>query len=167
MCMRRILLAILFLSLILPLNSYSRSNRHSRALPSQISAPGEKVIIVDPRIHKFGAYTASGRLVLSGTATAGSSWCPDIKRPCRTRSGSFRIYTLGSPSCKSTKYPLPRGGAPMPYCMFFNGHQGIHGSYQVVAGNVSHGCVRVTVSNARWLRYNFVGIGTRIIIRPY
>jgi len=137
------------------------------AVPKHISAPGEKVIIVDPRSHTWGAYNASGKLLKSGTATAGGKWCPDIGRSCRTKVGYFRIYTLGSAGCKSSKYPRPRGGAPMPYCMFFNGHQGLHGSYEVVHGNVSHGCVRVSVSSAKWLRHNFVTIGTKIIIRPY
>ncbi|RDI40059.1 L,D-transpeptidase [Aquicella lusitana] len=137
------------------------------AMPQRIKPPGEKVIIVNPRTHMWGAYNANGKLLRSGIATAGAKWCPDIKRSCRTKSGSFRIYSLGSPSCKSSKYPLPRGGAPMPYCMFFNGHQGLHGSPHVVRGNRSHGCVRVTVSAARWLRYHFVTHGTRIIIKPY
>jgi lipoprotein-anchoring transpeptidase ErfK/SrfK len=59
--------------------------------------------------------------------------------------------------------------------MFFNGGQGLHGSYEVVRANVSHGCVRLHVDDARWLRYNFVDgpnmsngyRGTKVIIRPY
>lgn len=127
----------------------------------------EKMIIVDPRKHSWRAYAANGKLVRSGLATAGSSWCPDIGRPCRTKVGVFRVYSLGSSSCVSKKYPVNRGGAPMPYCMYFNGGQGIHGSYQVVPANVSHGCVRVHVSDARWLRNNFVNVGTKVIVKPY
>lgn len=55
----------------------------------------------------------------------------------------------------------------MPYCMFFNGRQGLHGSYEVVKGNISHGCVRVHVEDAKWIRFNFAGYGTRVIVRPY
>lgn len=127
----------------------------------------EKYIIVNPRAHTWSAYSPSGKLIRSGVATAGGKWCRDIKRSCRTRSGVFRIQSLGSRGCKSTRYPLPRGGAPMPYCMFFNGNQGLHGSYQVVRGNVSHGCVRMTVNDARWLRYNFATIGTKVIVKSY
>lgn len=127
----------------------------------------EKVIIIDPRTHTWRAYSATGKLMRSGLATAGSRWCPDIGRPCRTRTGTFHIYTLGSSDCKSTKYPVGRGGAPMPYCMFFNGGQGLHGSNQVVAANVSHGCVRLHVGDARWIRYNFATIGTKVIIKSY
>jgi lipoprotein-anchoring transpeptidase ErfK/SrfK len=136
-------------------------------IPSHIPATGEKVIIIDPNAHAFGAYSPGGVLLRSGTATAGSRWCRDLHRPCKTRSGSFRIHSLGSSGCKSHKFPLPRGGAPMPYCMFFNGGQGIHGSYEVVRGNISHGCVRVHVGDAHWLRFNFAGYGTRVVVRPY
>jgi L,D-transpeptidase ErfK/SrfK len=145
------------------------------AITAHISPPGEKVIIVDPRVHEWGAYDASGHLIRSGTATSGNSYCRDIHRSCRTKSGSFRIYSLGGPGCKSSKFPVPRGGAPMPYCMFFHGGQALHGSYEVVRRNVSHGCVRLHVEDARWIRYDFADgpnasngyRGTRVIIRPY
>lgn len=147
----------------------------AHAVPQKISPQGEKVIIVDPNSHTWGAYSASGNLLRSGMATAGANYCPDIRRGCRTKAGTFRIFSLGSSGCKSRKYPVGKGGAPMPYCMFFNGGQGLHGSPNVVRGNVSHGCVRVTVSSARWLRFNFVEgpnasngyRGTKIIIRSY
>lgn len=141
----------------------------SFALPHQIKPPGEKVIIVDPRAHVFGAYTADGRLVRSGTATAGSNWCRDLGRPCRTKVGSFRIFSLGSKHCVSSRFPLGRGGAPMPYCMYFNKNQALHGSPggHVVAGNISHGCVRLHIPDAEWIRFNFATIGTKVIIKSY
>lgn len=138
--------------------------RTSSIMPAAYS---ERVIIVDPVAHRWQAYTAAGKLIRSGLATAGGKWCRDLGRPCRTGVGTFRIYSLGSWNCVSSKYPLGIGGARMPYCMFFNGSQGIHGSDAVVPGNVSHGCVRVSVSDAEWIRYNFARIGTKIIIRPY
>lgn len=145
------------------------------AMPSYIRPFGEKVIIVDPNIHQWGAYSPDGELIRSGMATAGNRWCRDIHRPCKTRSGSFRIYSLGSRGCKSSKFPVGRGGAPMPYCMFFNGGQALHGSYEVVAANVSHGCVRLHVGDAEWIRFNFAEHpnssnnyrGTKVIVRPY
>lgn len=139
---------------------------YAARLPKQIKTK-EKVVLVDPTVHAWGAYTADGELVRAGLATAGNSWCRDIKRPCRTKSGSFRVQSLGSSGCKSSIYPLPKGGAPMPYCMFFNQNQGLHGSYNVVEGNVSHGCVRLRVSDAEWLRFQFVRVGTKVIVRPY
>lgn len=140
---------------------------YSLRMPQSIPARGEQVIVVDPRVNAWGAYSADGHLLRGGLATAGADWCPDIQRGCRTTPGSFRIASLGSFNCKSSKYPLPRGGAPMPYCMFFNGNQGLHGSYNVVDGNASHGCVRLTVSDAEWVRFNFARVGTKVIVRSY
>ncbi|OGT35233.1 MAG: hypothetical protein A3F11_01920 [Gammaproteobacteria bacterium RIFCSPHIGHO2_12_FULL_37_14] len=135
-------------------------------LPQHINTR-EKVIVVDPNVHAWGAYDANGNLIRAGLATAGDNWCEDVGRPCRTRAGSFRIYSLGSASCKSSIYPLPNGGAPMPYCMFFNGNQGLHGSPYAVEGNVSHGCVRMKVNDAEWVRFQFARPGTKVIVRPY
>lgn len=157
-----------------PTLSYAQKSR-DLGMPHQISPLGEKVIIVDPRLHAWGAYDPDGSLVRTGMATCGRGYCPDIGRSCRTKVGNFRIYSLGSSSCKSSKFPVGRGGAPMPYCMFFNGGQALHGSYEVVFANASHGCVRLHVEDAKWLRFNFVEgptanneyLGTRVIIKPY
>ena len=149
----------LSLALIVSSNSFS--------LPSQISPPGEKLVLVDPVEHAWGAYTASGVLVRSGLASAGADWCADMNSPCRTETGSFRVRSLGNRSCASPSFPIPSGGAPMPYCMYFTKYQALHGSYNVVYGNISHGCVRLKVNDARWLRNNFVNIGTLVVIRPY
>lgn len=159
---------ITLLFLLVPLSVFA-------SFPSSIPPEGQKKIIVDPQIHMWGAYNEDGKLVKTGLATAGKDYCPDIGRHCRTQIGTFRIYSLGEASCRSHKFPVGRGGAPMPYCMFFNGGQALHGSYQVVPANVSHGCVRLRVKDARWLRYNFAeeptaqneSLGTIVIIKPY
>lgn len=137
-------------------------------IPQHIST-GEKTVVIDPRVHVWGAYDSSGSLVRAGIASAGSSWCNDLGRPCRTSVGSFRIASLGSPSCKSHKFPIPKGGAPMPYCMYFHGGQALHGvpAHEVGEGNYSHGCVRMHVSDAEWLRYNFANVGTKVVVRSY
>ncbi len=127
----------------------------------------EKVIVVNPRTHAWYAYGSDGKLVRTGLASAGSSWCSDLGRPCRTKSGTFRIYSLGDEDCISKKFPLGEGGAPMPYCMYFNGGQALHGSHELAYANISHGCVRITVSSAKWLRFHFAEIGTKVIIKPY
>ncbi|OAI48835.1 hypothetical protein AYO45_00745 [Gammaproteobacteria bacterium SCGC AG-212-F23] len=147
--------------------SYGSRGDYASRLPQQISPPGESLIVIDPRLHVWGAYSADGRLIRAGLASAGANWCPDIGRRCHTRSGSFRIQSLGNGGCVSSIYPLGEGGAPMPYCMFFNGNQGLHGSNAIGEGNYSHGCVRVSVSDARWIRYDFAHIGTRVIVRSY
>lgn len=126
-------------------------------LPLQIDPPDEKLIMVNLGKHAWGAYDPDGRLVRWGPATGGKDFCADINSGCRTKSGSFRIYSLGSSRCVSSKFPIPKGGAPMPYCMFFHGGQALHGSPGgIVRGNESHGCVRLFVDDAEWLRYDFV-----------
>lgn len=134
----------------------------------QSIASTEKTVVVDPRVHAWGAYE-NGALVRAGQASAGSDWCSDLGHACHTHVGTFRVFSLGSPDCKSHIFPIGRGGAPMPYCMYFNGGQALHGvpDSEVGDGNFSHGCVRMHVGDAEWLRYNFVNVGTKVIVRPY
>jgi len=144
-------------------------------LPEYIKPPAEKIIVVNPAEHAWGAYSANGKLMRWGIATAGADSCKDMKGSCRTKTGVFRIYSLGSSNCVSSKFPLGQGGASMPYCMYFNGSQALHGSYEVEYGNSSHGCVRIHVDDAKWLRYHFVEApnaanqyrGTQVIIKSY
>lgn len=144
--------------------------------PRLIDPPDEKLVIIDLAQNAWGAYDSEGALVKWGPATGGADWCSDSPESCRTDEGEFRIYSLGNSNCVSTKFPLPNGGAPMPYCMFFNGGQALHGSPGgVIVNHVSHGCVRLFVSDAEWLRYDFVEgpdyynnyRGTKVIVRPY
>jgi len=140
-------------------------------LPQRIKSQDEKVIIVDPATHVWGAYAANGALVRWGIATAGADECSDSDDSCRTNIGEFRIYSLGNSGCASNKYD----NAPMPYCMFFNGGQAIHGSSDVQFNNVSHGCIRLHIDDAKWLRYEFAEgpartnnyLGTKVIIKSY
>lgn len=129
------------------------------------SAFAEKVLVVSLSSHTWYAYN-NGQLVKSGRASAGANYCPDIKRGCRTPTGTYRIIQKGGADCKSTRYPLPNGGAPMQYCMFFTKLYAVHGSNNVPNYNASHGCVRVTPDAARWLSHNFVNIGTKVVIKP-
>lgn len=123
--------------------------------------------VFSPRKLRWYAYDSKGRLIRSGRASGGRGYCPDIKRSCRTPVGHFRIVRKGGPGCKSGKYPLPRGGAPMPYCSFFSKYYAIHGSYHVPRYNASHGCIRVHPSAARWLSRNFLNHGRKVIVLPY
>ncbi len=144
-------------------------------LPAKIKSRGEKLIIVDPNEHAWGAYSVAGKLIRWGIATTGSPQCRDSNQSCRTKVGTFRIYSLGDVGCYSTKFPVPEGGASMPYCMYFSGGQAIHGSDDVAYENASHGCVRVHIDDAKWLRYKFIEApnpsnqhhGTQVIIKPY
>ena len=59
------------------------------------------------------------------------------------------MESLGGPGCKSTMFPL--GKVVLNAILYvFNKNQGLHGSPYVVDGNVSHGCVRMQVSDAEW-----------------
>lgn len=144
-------------------------------VPPHVSTGGEKLILVDPQEHAWGAYSANGRLIRWGIATTGSNYCRDLGESCRTKTGTFRLYSLGGKNCSSSKFPLGTGGAPMPYCMYFSGSQAIHGSYEVEYANASHGCIRVHVADAEWLRFKFAEgpnqsnhfQGTKVIIKSY
>ena len=136
-----------------------------------VAIPGyalaQKTFVFDPTQHQWYAYD-NGVLVRSGVASGGANYCPDIHRACHTPVGSFSVIDKGGPGCKSTIYPIGKGGAPMPYCMHFTKFYAVHGSYEVVPGrNVSHGCIRIYPEAARWLSENFMTIGTRVIVKPY
>ncbi len=147
--------------------TYRRSYRRSSySFPKQRQATGNRVFIFDPRRLQWAAYDPAGRLVKTGRASGGKHYCPDVRRACRTPRGQFAVYSKGSPGCRSSKYPLGRGGAPMPYCMFFHGGYAIHGGH-VPGYNASHGCIRVQRGAARWLSKSFIRHGTTVIVRNY
>jgi len=141
----------------------------------KIGAEGEKSIVVDLSKLAWAAYDAKGRLVRWGPASGGRDWCPDVHGRCRTPYGDFSVSSRGGSKCKSKKFPIGRGGAPMPYCMFFHGGYALHGSPEVPGYNASHGCVRLFREDAEWLNQDFVALpdretgatGTRVIILPY
>lgn len=163
-------------TIAIPENLASSDIMDFSPFPRQVQPLGEKVVIVDPLVLAWGSYASDGGLVRWGPIAAGASYCQDVDMPCETHSGTFRVFSLGSSDCISHKFPLPYGGAPMPYCMYFNNGQALHGEPNGLPGyNASHGCVRLYVNDAEWLRYNFVEgpninndfRGTRIIVRGY
>lgn len=127
-------------------------------LPGYIPPPGKKLILVsiNPDTLAWGAYNSDGALVNWGPAVGGKRYCSDINRGCATKTGQFEVYRKGGAGCVSTKYPVGKGGAPMPWCMYFNGGFAMHGSYDVPGINASHGCIRLFVSDAAWLNKEFV-----------
>lgn len=140
-------------------------------IPARITPPNEKVIVIDPRAHVYGAYNANGKLMRWGIASAGRDVCHDTGEHCRTKTGNFRIYSLGNADCFSHKYD----NASMPYCMYFNGSEALHGSGSVESANISHGCVRIHVDDAEWLRFHFAEgpsvanhyLGTKVVVKSY
>jgi hypothetical protein len=114
----------------------------------------------------WGAYDEQGQLLKWGPLSGGKDYCADVKSPCPTLPGDFFVYRTGTVKCKSKKFPVGKGGAKMPYCMFYDGGYAVHGSYEVPGYHASHGCVRIFIEDARWLNEEFVRKGwTRVIIR--
>lgn len=136
--------------------------------PTRITPFDRTVIMVDLEKEAFAAYDTSGSLVHWGPVSGGQDWCPDVGRACHTPVGIYYVQSKEGPDCFSSKYPVPYGGAPMPYCMYFHGGYALHGSEEVPGYNASHGCVRLFYEDAEWLNKNFVEFGkknTEIIVR--
>ncbi|STX29556.1 enhanced entry protein EnhA [Legionella beliardensis] len=147
---------------------YLRDKRGRDYFPIQAPATGRKQFIFDPKAYAWAAYDAEGHRVMTGSASGGKDFCEDVGQPCRTVTGTFRVYNKRGVDCLSGEYPVETtGGAKMPYCMYF--HQGytIHAAYEVPYANSSHGCVRVLPSAAKWLNEQFMTIGTQVTILPY
>lgn len=145
-------------------SSHKSTKNHSNSVsfPSKIS--GGNVIKVDLGRLAWGAYDNQGNLIRTGRASGGKSYCADIRRSCRTITGTYTIYSKKGPGCKSSRFPVGRGGAPMPYCMHFKGGYALHGG-NVPNYNASHGCIRLHHADAQWLNQNFVRVGsTRVSI---
>lgn len=141
--------------------------------PETINAPGDKLIVVDPPSMAWGAYDGHGNLVHWGPMSGGKNYCRDVGRNCQTVSGKFHIYHKKGPKCESKKFPVGRGGAPMPHCMFFHAGYALHASPYVPGYHDSHGCVRIFKEDAKWLNEEFVRLpsennkGTTVIVNPY
>jgi hypothetical protein len=156
--------------------SYNSKKRHGKkyknyknrdsGLASSRPATGRRVFIFNPNSQRWAVYERDGSLVRTGHGSAGRHYCPDVRRGCKTPSGTYSLRAKMGPGFRSSRYPLPRGGAPMPYAMFFSKYYAIHGSNDVPHYNASHGCVRVYTSDARWLS-GYLPYGSTIIIRPY
>jgi len=140
---------------------------YNARFPNQVKATGNKFFVFSPRMRQWAAYDGSGQLLKTGRANGGNSYCDDLGRSCRSPRGWFTVNSKGSESCKSSKFPVGKGGAPMPYCMFFHGGYAIHGSPGISQYNTSHGCIRVTTESARWLSQDFMNVGTKVLILPY
>lgn len=147
---------------------YLRDKRGRNYFPEQIRAPGERLFIFDPKASAWAAYDEKGERVLTGSGSGGKNFCEDVGEPCRTVTGTFRIYNKRGLGCKSGEYPVETyGGAKMPYCMYFFRGFTIHAAYEVPPYSSSHGCVRVLPSAAKWLNEEFLTVGSKVIILSY
>lgn len=142
--------------------------------PPQVKSEHEKIIIVDQNKLAWAAYNAEGHLVKWGPIASGSSRCPDSNNSCLTMTGVFRFFSKEGEKCISDVFPIGRGGAKMPYCMYFHKGFAIHGSSDMPGYRASHGCVRIFISDAKWLNDEFVEAmneaknrpGTKVVVRP-
>lgn len=139
----------------------------SDASINYVQYASNKSFVFNPRTLQWKAINANGQVVRSGHGSGGRGYCPDIRRSCRTPTGTYSVIAKSGPSCRSSRYPVGKGGAPMPYCMFFSKYYAVHGSPDVPNRNASHGCIRVVPSEARWLNQNFMTVGTKVVVKPY
>lgn len=137
------------------------------SLPERIRPSGERMFIFSPRMLRWAAYDPEGYQVAAGKANGGSNFCAELGRECHTPVGVFRVQAKGDISCKSRRFPLGVGGAPMPYCMYFGSGFAIHGSPYISDNNTSHGCIRVHTPAAAWLSRYFLYPGTKVMVLPY
>ncbi|MCA0403203.1 MAG: L,D-transpeptidase [Proteobacteria bacterium] len=142
--------------------------------PLKIDTQGEKQVIVDQDKLAWGAYGADGKLVKWGPISSGRDKCSDSNRSCRTLTGIFRFFSKENEKCRSNVYPVGKGGAKMPFCMYFHKGFAMHGSQDIPGYRASHGCIRMFTRDAEWLNHNFVEVsnagnnyaGTKVIVRP-
>ncbi len=142
--------------------------------PLKIQGDNEKEIIVDQDKLAWGAYDATGQLVNWGPIASGRDKCPDSARACKTLTGIYRVFSKENEKCRSDVFPIGKGGAPMPYCMYFHKGFALHGSADMPGYRASHGCVRMFTRDAKWLNEEFVDasngvngkVGTKVVVRP-
>lgn len=142
--------------------------------PLEVKSDGEKQVIVDQDKLAWGAYDADGHLVRWGPISSGSDKCSDSNRSCRTMTGIFYFFSKENEKCRSNVFPIGKGGAKMPWCMYYHKGFALHGSDSVPGYRASHGCVRLFTVDALWLNHEFVVTrnedanepGTKVIIRP-
>lgn len=150
--------------IVVPTNVHSIGNLDLSPFPAHRETNGKKLVLVNLTYQAFGAYDANGNLVHWGPVSAGKGYCPDVGRNCNTAMGHFKIFRKQGPECVSSKFPIEtHGGAPMPYCMHFNGGFALHGS-TLPGYHASHGCVRLFFDDAKWLNQDFTTIGTPVIV---
>jgi len=148
---------------------YTKDKRGRAYFPEQIKATGERLFVFDPKASAWAAYDEEGRRLMTGGASAGVDACEEnASQSCRTITGTFKVYNKRGAECRSGEYPVDtKGGAKMPYCMYFYQGFTIHAAYEVPEHPSSHGCVRVFPSAAKWLNEEFMRVGTKVTVLAY
>ena len=160
---------ILFVIVLISCNQQT----NDKNLPKSWDTSGKKVFIFDPKLFIWAVYNEQGYKIKTGSASGGKNYCPDLKKPCRTVIGTYQVFSRKGADCKSSQFPIKKGreknagGAKMPYCMHFHNGYAIHGATKVTRQHVSHGCIHVSIQDAKWLNEKFVDEDTTVIVRPY
>ena len=149
--------------ILVPNNLRSLSYASLSPFNSRYDTNGKRMMVVNLSKQAFVVYDERGDYVHWGPISAGKGWCSDVGT-CNTVTGKFKIYRKQGAGCKSSKYPLPDGGAPMPYCMHFHGGFAIHGS-TLPGYHASHGCIRLFNDDAKWLNKHFMKMGTPVVVQ--
>ncbi|MBA4697555.1 MAG: L,D-transpeptidase [Legionella sp.] len=143
--------------------------------PLRIKSGGEKQVVIDQDKLAWGAYDTTGTLVHWGPISSGSDRCSDnSSRTCRTMTGVYHFFSKENENCRSNVFPIGKGGAKMPYCMYFHKGFAMHGAQDIPGYRASHGCVRMFSEDAKWLNHHFIELtndqssrlGTKVIVRP-
>lgn len=140
----------------------------------KIPPSANKKIVVDQDKLAWAAYDEHGQLIKWGPISSGRNTCSDSANSCLTLTGAFQIFSKENADCVSNAFPAGRGGAKMPYCMFFHKGYALHGAEDIPGYRASHGCVRLFIDDAKWLNKEFVQVaneanrysGTTVIVRP-
>jgi lipoprotein-anchoring transpeptidase ErfK/SrfK len=85
------------------------------------------------------------------------------KKRTPTRIGRFRIQSKHRTSrMRGSGYNIPN----VPHVMYYSGGYALHGAFwhNRFGTPISHGCVNLRPSSARWL-YNWASVGTPVVIR--
>ena len=143
--------------------------RFSEGLPRRMPATGQRVFVFDPVRFQYAAYNERGWRVKKGAASGGSGWCSDVARACYTPRGIFKVLRKKGYECRSSKYPLGKGGAHMPYCAYFHpAGYAIHASNEVPKNrHASHGCIRLKPKDAYWMHKKFLKVGSIVVVKNY
>ncbi len=144
--------------------------------PLKLKTKREKMIVIDQAQLAWAAYNDAGELLRWGPVSAGASRCFESSAGCQTPAGRYYITRKGGKDCFSRSFPQrasgKNGGGYMPYCMFFHKGYALHGSHSLPGYHASHGCVRLLMSDAKWLNSHFIAVngaekkGTKVIILP-
>ena len=84
------------------------------------------------------------------------------------------MFSKENEKCKSDIFPIGKGGAKMPFCMYFHKGFALHGSDDMPGFRASHGCIRMFIRDAKWLNEEFVDVsndanqqmGTKVVVLP-